>query len=73
MEWAATSQAAGGHAALAATCATEPAAMARVLARLRGQLDGRVIPAATVLIGSAEPLGYRTCTLLTPRIRRRRR
>jgi hypothetical protein len=62
MEWAATSQAAGGHAALTARHATDPATMARVLARLRG----RVIPAAPPLIGPAEALEYRTCTLLGP-------
>jgi hypothetical protein len=40
--------------------------LARVAEALRGQLDGQVLPAAGALIGPAEPLERRTCTLLAP-------
>ena len=56
----------GGQAALAATCTTDPATMARVLARLRGQLAGKTVPTAAPLIGPAEQLEHRTCALLGP-------
>ena len=73
MEWAATSQAAGVHDELIARHATDRSTLERVAAALHGQLDGRVIPTAPPLIGPAEALEYRTCTLLTPRIRRLQR
>jgi hypothetical protein len=40
--------------------------MRRVVEALRGQLDGREVPAAATLIGPAESLEYRACTLLGP-------
>jgi hypothetical protein len=66
MERAVWSETAGGQAALDAWCATDRGTLQRVLAELRGQLGGRVISAAPVLIGPTEQLEHRTCTLLGP-------
>jgi hypothetical protein len=66
MDGAATGEAAGGQGALAARCVTDPATMARVPARLRGQLAGKTAPPAVPFTGPGEPLEYRTCALLGP-------
>jgi hypothetical protein len=52
--------------ALTALHATDLGTLERVAAARRGQLDGQVIPATAVLVGPAELLEHRTCTLLDP-------
>jgi hypothetical protein len=47
--------------------------MRRVAEALRRQLDGQMIPAAAALIGPAESLEHRTCTLLGPLYAKERR
>jgi hypothetical protein len=73
MGWAAGNEAAGGQAALAAQCKTDPGTLARVAEVLRGQLDGRMRPAAAPFIGPAEELQRRTGTPDGPLDGRRRR
>jgi hypothetical protein len=62
MGWAAGDGAAGGQAALAAECKTDPGTLARVAEVLRGQLGGRMLPPAAPFIGPGEELQRRTGT-----------
>jgi hypothetical protein len=58
--------AAGGRAALTAECKTDPGTLARVARVLRGQLDGRMLPAAVPFTGPAEELQRRAGTAYGP-------